>query len=84
MEKITGPISGTALEEVPLIPWTEYVGRIVDVTDSSITLEATIRVLIPISTDALNKCKTIIQKDKYVAILGLDDGNVRVRKVESC
>jgi hypothetical protein len=84
MKKITGPISSIALEELPLIPWTEYVGKVVDVTDSSISLEATIRVLIPISTGVRNKYNTIIEKDEHVAVLALDDGTIRVRRVQPC
>jgi hypothetical protein len=84
LKKITGPISKLNLEEVPLNPWTEYVGKVVDVTDTSITLEATIRVLIPISTDALNKWNDTIRKDNHVAVLALDDGSIRVRKVQTC
>jgi hypothetical protein len=82
MENIIQKISSTSLD-VP-IPWTEYVGRVVDVTHSSITLETVYRVLIPISPDALSKWKDIIQKDNDVAILALDDGSIRVRKVPTC
>lgn len=84
MKKITACSSSTNLEEVPLIPWTEYVGKVVDITDNRISLEAIYHVLIPISPDALNNCRTVIQKDNHVAILALDDGRIRVRKVQSC
>jgi hypothetical protein len=82
MENIIQKISRTSLD-VP-IPWTEYVGRVVDVTDSGITLETVYRVLIPISPDALSKWKDIFQKDNDVAILVLDDGSIRVREVPAC
>jgi hypothetical protein len=84
MEKTIGQISRISLEEVPLNPWTEYVGRVVDITDSGIILETVYRVLIPISPEVLSKGQDEIQKGNDVAILALDDGNVSVRKVASC
>jgi hypothetical protein len=83
MKKIILQASSTSLD-VPLIPWTEYVGRVVDVTDNSITLETVYRVLVPISPDALSKWKRVIQKDNDEAVLALDDGSIRVREVPTC
>lgn len=68
-------------DAVPLPPWTECVGKVVHISDSSITLEALQRISIPISTDVLAKWKTVIQKDKRIGILVLDDGTIKVRRV---
>jgi hypothetical protein len=84
LRKQIGPLSSTSLEEVQLIPWTEYSGKIIDVRDSSITLETVYRVLIPIPTNSLNKWKDIIQKDGHIGILALDDGSIRARRMDSC
>ena len=84
MEKIIGQITSKTLEEVPLNPWTEYVGKVVDITDSGITLETVYRILMPISPKVLSKWQDEIQTGNDVAIVALDDGNVSVRKVASC
>jgi hypothetical protein len=65
------------MPEVSLIPWTEYVGKVVDVTDDRITLQVVWHFSISISSDVLKKSK--IRKGEYVGILMLDDGSIRVR-----
>ena len=66
------------MPEVSLIPWTEYVGKVVDVTDDRITLQVVWHFSVSIASDVLKKSK--IRKGEYVGILMLDDGSIRVRR----
>jgi hypothetical protein len=66
------------MPEVSLIPWTEYVGKVVDVTDDRITLQVVWHFSASITSDVLKKSK--IRKGEYVGILMLDDGSIRVRR----
>jgi hypothetical protein len=84
MEQEIEEISSVEQEEVPLIPWTEYVGKVVNVTESNITLEVIQHISIPISADSRNKWKSLVQEGKHVAILAFDDGTIRIRSLASC
>ncbi len=64
--------------DVSLTPWTEFVGKIIDVTDGRIILEAVRQISISVTSDVLKKSK-ILRKGKRVGILMLDDGSIRVR-----
>ena len=79
--KTPDPLEKVDLEEsqvVSLIPWVEYVGRVIDVSKTSITIEVAHRFSIPISPDALNDSKTL-RKGNRVGILVLEDSTVRIR-----
>jgi hypothetical protein len=64
-----------------LIPWTECVGKIVKVTDDSITLQASRNISIMITPDQLKKWKKLFRKGEHVGILALDYGSIRVRRL---
>ena len=67
-----------ASQVISFTPWIEYVGRVIDVTKTSITIEVVNRFSIPISPDALNNSKSL-RKGKRIGILVLEDGTVRIR-----
>lgn len=64
---------------VPLVPLTEYVGEIIEVTDDRITLEAKWHLSIMITPGVLKRSKKLIRKAAHVGILVLEDGSIRVR-----
>jgi len=66
---------------VTLIPWTEYGGKIIEVTDDRITLEANRHISVTITPDLLKKSKKLLRKGERVGILVLDDGSIRVRRL---
>lgn len=85
-DRASDQLEETNLEEiadVSLIPWTECVGKIIDVTDDRITLQATWQISICITPDVLKKSKKILRKGDSVGILILDDGSIRVRSVSA-
>ena len=65
---------------VSLVPLTEYVGKIVKVTDDSMILDATRNISIRIAPDVL-RSKKLLRKGERVGILALDDGSIRVRRL---
>jgi hypothetical protein len=73
--------SSLELDAILLPPWTEYVGKVVHISDGNITLETVQRTTIPISSEVLDNWKTVIQKGRNIGILALDDGTIRVRSV---
>ena len=58
---------------------TEYVGRVVNITDGEITLEMLHQISLLIPPDKINKWKDVIQIGRHVGILALEDGRIRVR-----
>jgi hypothetical protein len=72
-------------EEVPFLsPWTEYAGKVLDANEGSVTIESIHQISIPISIETLSKFKQAVQKGNDIAILALDDGSIRIRRVSRC
>jgi hypothetical protein len=78
-------ITGTSNKEVSFLnPWTEYVGKVLDVNEGSVTIESIQQISIPISAEILGKFKEAVQKGNDIAVLALDDGSIRIRRVSNC
>jgi hypothetical protein len=85
LNKINGQGSSVERDTVPYIPpWTEHVGKVVDITDSDIVLETYKRISIPISGDIIAKCRITILRGDEIGILTLDDGEIRLGRIPSC
>ncbi len=63
------------------MPWTEYVGRVVEVNNDSVTLECVSVFSISLTMDSIELWKTLLKKGGRVGILALDDGSIRVRQI---
>ena len=70
-------IDSERILDFTLVPCTEYVGRVIDIANDNITLEAIWRISVSITPDILKS--KFLRKGEHVGILVLDDGTIRIR-----
>ena len=63
--------------------WTEAVGTVKEIDESSVSLLCTRKITLRLGKENLAKWKHLLVKGSLIGILKLDDGSFRVRLVES-
>jgi hypothetical protein len=64
-----------------LIPWTEYVGKVIDIANNTIILRVIRHIPIILPVDFFRKSQSI-KKGQQIGILMLDDGSIRIRSTQ--
>lgn len=77
------PMSETNRRSQALGPWDELIGTLVEIGPNSITLKCTRRFEIELDGDVLGTLKSSLRLAEQVALIRLDDGTFRVRRVPS-
>lgn len=68
--------------QVALIPWTEYVGKVVSIEDNAIILQVIRHIPIILPADVCRKSQSILKKGQQVGVLILDNGGIRIRPAQ--
>jgi hypothetical protein len=76
-------MSETNRRSQALGPWDELIGTLVEIGPNSITLKCTRRFEIELDGDVLGTLKSSLRLAEQVALIRLDDGTFRVRRVPS-
>ena len=62
--------------------WYEAIGVVMSISNSSVTLRSMREITLRIGEEEMSKWSHLLQPEKKVAILKMDDGSIRVRVLD--